>query len=139
MDSTTFQPLTPVRVVGAAILRHRTCLAAQRGRDKADALCWELPGGKVEAGESPRAALAREIEEELGVRIAVGPWLGQGTSTAHGRRIELDVYAALITCGSLTLHEHERCRWLTAGELHTLPWAAADVPLLPAIARLLGG
>jgi 8-oxo-dGTP diphosphatase len=126
-----------IHVVGAAILDGRTCLVAQRGGGGGGASKWEFPGGKVEPGETPRAALAREIREELRVEIEVGEWLGRGEHTDGVVAIELDVYAARIVSGDIRLAEHRRCGWFGAGQLDALDWAAADRPLLPALERLL--
>ncbi len=62
-------------VVGAALVRQQTLLAARRTTPPEAAGRWELPGGKVEAGESPDDALVREIAEELGCRVRVEWWL----------------------------------------------------------------
>jgi 8-oxo-dGTP diphosphatase len=59
-------------VVAALILRDSKILVCQRRRDDSYALQWEFPGGKVEPGEIPRAALARELREELGVESTIG-------------------------------------------------------------------
>ena len=126
-----------IHVVGAAIIRDRTCLVAQRGREMSLALKWEFPGGKVDDGESPEAALARELHEEFGVDVEVHELVGEGTSEVAGRRIWLEVYRAEITSGSLTLHEHEAVRWVGSHEIDELDWAEADVPVLPAVRRLL--
>jgi 8-oxo-dGTP diphosphatase len=64
--------VAPRRVVAAVIERDGRVLVAQRPPDKHYPLQWEFPGGKVEPGESPQAALAREIREELGVEIQIG-------------------------------------------------------------------
>jgi 8-oxo-dGTP diphosphatase len=98
---------------------------------------WEFPGGKVEAGESPRAALAREIFEELGVIIRVGELLGSGTANVGTRVVRLDVYEATMVSGTITLREHSEVRWATADELHDFDWAEADVPSVPAVTEWL--
>ena len=100
-------------------------------------LKWEFPGGKPEPGEDARAALAREIREELAIEITVGEWLGRGTSVVDGRRIELDVYLAALASGEVELAEHADFGWFTADEIASLDWAAADVPVLGALAREL--
>ena len=126
-----------VQVVGAAILQGGTCLVAQRSAAMPLPLKWEFPGGKLEPGEDPREALAREIREELGLEIEVGAWLGRGASVDGGRRIELDVFEAALVAGEVRLAEHRRYGWFAAGEIDALDWAAADVPVLGALKRRL--
>jgi 8-oxo-dGTP diphosphatase len=66
----------PLMVVAAVIEREGRILIGQRKRDASKhALKWEFPGGKVEAGETPEAALARELSEELGIDARIGPQL----------------------------------------------------------------
>ncbi len=127
-----------IKVVGAAVLDQGACLVTQRGPDAAsEALKWEFPGGKVEAGEARRSALEREIREELAVEIEVGSWFGRGEHAGDERIIELDVYTARIVAGEIRLAEHCRCGWFRAEEIDALDWAAADRPILPALKRLL--
>lgn len=96
-------------------------------------LKWEFPGGKVEAGESPRGALAREIVEELGLALEVGDLLATGFSTAGTAPIRLDVYLATVVGGDLVLHEHDRAEWYGAAQLPSLDWAPADLPAVRAL------
>ncbi len=126
-----------VRVVGAAIVQQGRCLAAQRGPGLSAAGKWEFPGGKIEPGESPRAALVREIEEELGVSIAVGEHLGRGEAPGDRSTIQLDVYAARVVRGTPAPTEHSQIQWLEADALAALDWAAADVPVLPRVVAWL--
>lgn len=126
-----------VRVVGAAILRPGECLVTQRSERMAEPLKWEFPGGKVELGESPESALAREIREELDLVIEIGRHLGSGSHAGRDRRIELDVFTAAIVGGEIHLREHRRHGWFSASRIPTLDWAAADRPILPALVRLL--
>jgi 8-oxo-dGTP diphosphatase len=126
-----------VHVVGAAIIDGRLCLAAQRGPAMRLPGKWEFPGGKVEPGEPPAAALEREIREELGLDIAVGELLATGRARDADLLIVLDVYLATLRGGTLRLHEHASARWLGADQLAALDWADADLPALTALARHL--
>jgi len=67
---------SPLQVVAAVIERGGKILIAQRKRGGKHPLKWEFPGGKVEPGEIPRAALARELREELGIEAHIGEQLG---------------------------------------------------------------
>ena len=128
-----------VHVVGAAIVRDGRCLAAQRGPAMRLPGKWEFPGGKVEDGEDPRAALAREVREELGLEIEVGELLGTGRDEGSESAVRLDVYLATLRGGELRLLEHGAVRWLTPAELDSVDWAEADRPVLPLLhARLRG-
>ena len=146
MPDSTVKPEAAVliHVVGAAILRDGRCLAARRAAHVRNPSKWEFPGGKVEAGEDPRAALEREIEEELGWRIRAGELLGRGQAAdPHGRRIVLDVYLAELAAGQplepSRLVDHDEVRWIALDETGALDWAEADLPLLPLLAFRMGG
>lgn len=122
-------------VVAAAIVRDGRVLAARRSAPPAVAGGWEFPGGKVEPGETAPAAVIRECREELGVTVEVGRRLG----TAGIRPgFDLHVYAATLLAGTpQPLQDHDELRWLTAAELHDVPWLPPDRPVLPALRRLL--
>jgi 8-oxo-dGTP diphosphatase len=126
-----------IHVVGAAIIDAGQCLVARRGPGMSLAGQWEFPGGKVEQGEDPRAALAREIREELGLEIDAGDLLGSGHVDDGATRIRLDVYAARVTRGELRLTEHSEARWIGPHEIDSLEWAAADRPVLADVRRTL--
>ena len=124
----------PIRVVGAAILDGVTCLATQRGPGAAsEALKWEFPGGKVEPGEAPRAALVREIREELGVEIEVGWALTQVLHDYPGRSICLMAYECRIVAGAPRALECWQIAWVAPADIQFYPMPDADRP----IARLL--
>ena len=127
-----------MRVVGAALIRDGRCLATRRGPGVSLAGKWEFPGGKIEPGETPEAALARELKEELDIDAEIGPWLGRGFNTTDdGRPVVLDVYEAYWDGRPVTLHDHDLSRWCEPFELDGLEWAPADVPILPAVRRRL--
>lgn len=131
MSTATTEP--PIHVVGAAIIDAGRCLVTRRSSTMSAPLKWEFPGGKVEAGESPRDALRREVREELDIDIEVQRHLGRGVGHVGQRTIFLDVYEATWLSGSLTLTEHHELGWFEAEELDTLDWPEADHPILPAV------
>lgn len=115
-------------VVGAVIVRDGLIFAAQRGGHGPLAGLWEFPGGKVEPGESPEVALAREIREELRVDVHVGSAV---TTTVHEYSfgvVELTTLYCTIDASEPQLSEHSDFRWLAPDELPTLEWAPADLP-----------
>jgi 8-oxo-dGTP diphosphatase len=125
-------------VVGAAIVHRGRLLAQQRAWPAADAGRWELPGGRVEDGESETDALVRECAEELGVQVTPGPRIGGSVPLPGGRSV-LRIYAAtLISPGAEPRAvEHAAVRWLGADELTTVDWLDADRVLLPHLRALL--
>jgi 8-oxo-dGTP diphosphatase len=132
-------------VVGAVIVddldRPTRMLAARRSLPPNLAGGWELPGGKVEPGESPQQALHREIREELGVTVALGAHLpGPQTDGTWplGPRYRLHVQFAVIEAGApQPLEDHDELRWLTGAQLDAVPWLPADRPVVAALGRRL--
>jgi 8-oxo-dGTP diphosphatase len=135
-------PPHPQLVVGAALIRGVAPLAevlsTQRTEPPSLAGQWEFPGGKVEVGEGPEAALAREIKEELGLEVTVGAQIGPEVSVAGGRYL-LRVYVCGVISGELTLTEHSASRWLRAEQLDDVAWIEADAPIVAAVAARLAG
>jgi 8-oxo-dGTP diphosphatase len=119
-----------VVVVGAALLDAEGRVLAARRVEPAG---WEFPGGKVEAGESERAALARELREELGVEVAVGERVGPEVAVGDGRRWVLRVWTARIRAGAPVPSEHAELRWLPPDELDTVGGLPADRPIVAAL------
>ncbi len=91
---------------------------------------WECPGGKVEPGERPEAALVRELAEELGIRVEVGAALEPVEWRYPHGAIRLLAFRCRILEGEPQPHEHERLMWCAAEDFGTLAWADADVPVL---------
>jgi 8-oxo-dGTP diphosphatase len=115
-------------VVGAAVLRDGRVLACRRTRPPGTAGGWELPGGKVEPGETPAAALVRELAEELGIAVEVTGWLDGAAPI--GDTHELVVATAEVIRWSPRPVEHDRLRWLGRHELDDVAWLPADRPFL---------
>jgi 8-oxo-dGTP diphosphatase len=122
-------------VVAAAIVAEGKVLVAQRLRPPELAGRWELPGGKVAAGETEPEALARELAEELGVAVEVGARLGDDVEL--NPTTTLRAYVATLTLGEPQPHDHSALRWASASELHDVDWVPADRGFLSALAVLL--
>ena len=120
-----------VRVAAAVLLRpDGQVLLAQRPAGKPYAGYWEFPGGKLEPGESPRAALARELQEELGITVRrASPWLVQEFVYPHAH-VELHFFRVYAWDGQLHGHDGQAFAWQVPGR-----WTVA--PLLPANTRIL--
>ena len=124
--------------MGAAIVRWGRVLAARRTFPAEAAGRWEFPGGKVEPGETPDAALVREVAEELGCAIEVTSWLPG--RVAIGERHVLTVALARLADGEPDPrpHEHDAVRWLGADELEDVDWLDPDRPFLAGLRAALG-
>ena len=98
---------------------------------------WEFPGGKVELGETPEAALVREIREELAVEISVGELLTTVEYDYPNFHLTMHCYLCQLTGGELRLLEHQAARWLGKGELYSVEWLPADEGVIPLVERIL--
>ncbi|MDO5727726.1 MAG: (deoxy)nucleoside triphosphate pyrophosphohydrolase [Bowdeniella nasicola] len=130
--ATTGSPL----VVAAAVIRADTLLVAQRSRPAHLAGLWEFPGGKLEMGEMPRAALHRELREELGLSVHLGEVLRSGDpdgNWALDNNMRMRVYLASPRGQVQFLAVHRQARWVAFAELSDLPWIAADRPIVQAL------
>lgn len=117
-----------IHVVGAVIVRDGEILCARRGPDSSLPGMWEFPGGKIEPGEAPRAALEREIHEELACAIEVGDALTTTTHPYDFGDVILTTFWCALRSGTPRLTEHSEVRWLSPDELGSLTWAPADLP-----------
>ena len=126
-----------IEVVGAVIVRDGLVLCAQRGPGGEAGGMWEFPGGKVEPGESAVAALAREIQEELGCTVEVGEPVTTTQHVGTSVVVVLSTYWCRVVSGMPVPVEHAAIRWLPPEELGELDWAPADVPAVEIVAARL--
>ena len=124
-------------VVAGAVIDGDKLLIAQRSKPAELAGQWELPGGKVAEGESEPQALARELREELGIEVEVDTRVGEDVVVGN---LVLRAYRARLRDGGIPHpHEHLALRWVTADELDTVEWVAADAGWIPALRAALVG
>lgn len=125
-----------IEVVAAIIHDHGKILATQRGYgDFKDG--WEFPGGKVKPGETAEAAIIREIEEELRVRIKPEKLLITVDCDYPNFHLTMHCFFSTIVEGSIELVEHEAMKWLAESELDTVAWLPADLEVVEAIKSYL--
>jgi 8-oxo-dGTP diphosphatase len=122
-------------VVAGALIAGSMVLVAQRVRPPELAGRWELPGGKVAAGETEPEALVRELAEELGVEVQVGPRLGD--DVVLNAATTLRAYWVSLVRGEPEPHDHAALRWVSAADLDEVDWVPADRAFLEALNRLL--
>lgn len=122
-----------VRVVAAMLVESGRVLIARRGPNMALAGCWEFPGGKLEQGETPQAALEREILEELELVVRAERWLASSEFESGGRRIRLEGWLARPRHGRPRAREHDAWCWILPSRIDPATLAPGDRPLLSAL------
>ena len=98
---------------------------------------WEFPGGKIEPGETPKQALAREIKEELATAIKVGEIIDTVEYDYPDFHLSMNCFWCEIIEGDLVLLEAQEARWLTKDELDSVEWLPADFGLINRIQEKL--
>lgn len=123
----------PLLLVAAAALVRSDgrLLLAQRPKGKAMAGLWEFPGGKVEAGESPQGALARELMEELGIAVSEADMEAFSFASHAYEKFHLlmPVFIARRWEGEVEAREGQQLAWVSAAEIRSYPAPEADLPL----------
>ncbi|MDX6770353.1 MAG: 16S rRNA (cytosine(1402)-N(4))-methyltransferase RsmH [Elusimicrobiota bacterium] len=123
-----------IPVCAAVILKSGMVLLCRRAPGRAHAGLWEFPGGRVEDGETPQAALARELKEELGIDAVVGEEAGRNRHAYDFGEIDLRAYFVKSYSGALTLKDHDAFKWVESRKLLEYELAPADVPIATALA-----
>lgn len=121
-----------LNVVAAIIINQEKIFTTQRGygnfKDS-----WEFPGGKIELGETPKEALAREIQEELNAVIEVGDLFYTVEYDYPEFHLHMLCYLCSIISGDIKLLEHNAAMWLSDSELWSVDWLPADVAVVKEI------
>ena len=125
-----------IQVAAAVIFHEGKMYATQRGYG-AWREYWEIPGGKIEPGETPEEALVREIREELDVGITVLGHLCDVEYDYPEFHLTMHCYQCSLLTEALHLNEHEAARWLTRDELDSVKWLPADIEVLGAVRCLM--
>lgn len=126
-----------IKVVAAVIRREGKILIGQRRKSDSHGLKWEFPGGKVEKGETPAAALQRELEEELGIQARIGPEIARHVHEYPRRAIiQLAFFSVTEFGGEPQSLAFERIAWVEPTDLTTYDFLDGDVEF---VKRLAGG
>lgn len=118
-----------LNVVAAIIKKENKILATKRGYGEFVNM-WEFPGGKIEAGESQKEALIREIKEELDCTIKPTKFALNLEYQYPTFYLKMACFEAVITEGTPRLLEHNDARWLTREELDSVNWIPADLQII---------
>ena len=126
-----------LQVVGAIIVKDGRILAVKRGenKNKAVAFKYEFPGGKIEQGETPEAALKRELLEEMNYDIEVGEEFMSVSYEYDDVIVNLHAYLCKPISNTYTLNEHIDEKWLLPKDLMSIEWAPADITIISDLSK----
>ena len=120
-----------IKVVAAILQKEDKILIARKKEGKPLAGYFEFPGGKIEKGEIPEESLARELMEEMNIKIDVKEYVGESIyDYGNGKVISLLGYISEIIDGEIKLSDHDRYEWVTLEEINNYKIAPADIPLI---------
>ncbi len=123
-----------LEVSAALLFRAGRLLIAQRRQGDHLGGLWEFPGGKIEPGETPESCLRRELEEELGVQVAVGPLVAEVSHDYPGRRVHLRFHRCRLLEGEPAPLLCQAIAWIAPCDLERFEFPAADAALIARLA-----
>ncbi len=118
-----------IPVCAAVILKSGMVLLCRRAPGRKHAGLWEFPGGRIEDGETPQAALVRELKEELGIEAVVGEPAGRNRHVYDFGEIDLQAFFVKSYTGTPVLKDHDAFKWVESRKLLEYELAPADVPI----------
>jgi len=124
-----------VKVTAAILSKEGSLLIAMRPAGTTLENKWELPGGKIDRGESPEDCLKREMKEEFDIDVTVGELLASSVYHYNHISIELLAYRTNWNSGEISMSAHDDCRWAPPSELGAYDFAPADIPIIDKIRR----
>lgn len=124
------------RVTAAVIERDGKILIARRKAGDRFGGLWEFPGGKIEAGESPKQCLRRELREELGVEAEVEEFLAASRYDYGDFEVELLAFRVALLGEVFRLNDHDEIRWVRPEDLRHYAFPEADAPIVRRLAEL---
>ena len=125
-----------IDVTAAILIENGRVLIARRRPGASQAGMWEFPGGKVRPGESPAQCLKREIQEELGIEIAVGEFFGESVYAYEDKTIRLLAYRVRAEGGEISRNDHAELAWVAIADLGRYRFCPADVPFTEKLRKL---
>ena len=130
-------PSQPLRVTAALLTEKGKILIAQRPASGRFGGKWELPGGKVDPGETPPEALRRELWEELGIDAVIGELFSDTLYQHESGRIRQFTYWAELSgsANAIRLTEHQAVAWVTAADMAGYEFAGADLAVVKKFTR----
>lgn len=125
-----------IEVVAAVIRDGGRILATERGYGDFKG-GWEFPGGKMEPGETPEAAVVREIDEELRVTVRPTAFIETVEYDYPTFHLTMHCFMCEVVSGEITLTEHLAMKWLTKETLETVDWLPADVSVVRKLEEMI--
>ena len=118
------------QVTAAILIEDGKILIAKRKANDRQANKWEFPGGTVEQNETPQTCLEREMQEEFGIEVSVGKFLGESTYHYDHGPVKLLAYRTHLVSGRPALKYHSAFRWVSTEQLSNYDFAPADIPFV---------